>query len=376
MSRRTVRTPSLKKRVVVPVLGGLAATALVATSNFAGAAPADSPSGADQSMTTAFTEAAEEYQVPRDLLVAVGYGESRLKDHDGKPSHAGGYGVMHLVSNPGHTTLKEAAKLTGEPAADLRADTGTNIQGAAAVLRDYADTLGLDATERQDVDNWYATVARYGGAKDDTTARLYADTVYELLSDGIKAGAQAGEKITVKPREVSPDRGELAKVEPHGAGTKSEDYPPAAWVPADSSNYTSGRTAAISAVVVHVTQGSYAGTISWFQNPEADVSAHYVIRSEDGDVTQMVRDADTGWHARSGNPYSVGLEHEGFVDDPAWFTDAMYRSSAELTKHLADKHGIPKNRDHIVGHNEVPGNDHSDPGPNWDWDFYMSLVNG
>jgi len=24
----------------------------------------------------------------------------------------------------------------------------------------------------------------------------------------------------------------------------------------------------------------------------------------------------------------------------------------------------------------VPGNDHTDPGPYWDWDYYMSLVTG
>ncbi|PGH46646.1 N-acetylmuramoyl-L-alanine amidase, partial [Streptomyces sp. Ru87] len=55
---------------------------------------------------------------------------------------------------------------------------------------------------------------------------------------------------------------------------------------------------------------------------------------------------------------------------------AMYRSSAALTKHLCDTHGIPKDRQHIVGHSEVPGNDHTDPGANWDWDHYMALVNG
>lgn len=29
-----------------------------------------------------------------------------------------------------------------------------------------------------------------------------------------------------------------------------------------------------------------------------------------------------------------------------------------------------------MGHSEVPGNDHTDPGPYWDWDYYMSLVTG
>ncbi|MGX1025842.1 hypothetical protein RKD38_000523 [Streptomyces ambofaciens] len=47
-------------------------------------------------------------------------------------------------------------------------------------------------------------------------------------------------------------------------------------------------------------------------------------------------------NARSVNPYSVGVEHEGYADDPAWSTDAVSRSSAALTRHLTDKYGIPK----------------------------------
>ncbi len=101
-----------------------------------------------------------------------------------------------------------------------------------------------------------------------------------------------------------------------------------------------------------------------------------MIRSSDGEVTQTVRDKDTAWHARSANASSVGIEHEGWVDEPAWFTDAMYRSSAALTSHLSAKFGIPKDRAHIVGHVEVPGNDHTDPGPHWDWNYYMELIGG
>jgi hypothetical protein len=62
------------------------------------------------------------------------------------------------------------------------------------------------------------------------------------------------------------------------------------------------------------------------------VSSHYVVRSSDGQITQMVAEKDTAWHARSANPYSIGIEHEGYVDQPSWFTDAMYRSSAALTR--------------------------------------------
>ncbi|MGW0238936.1 N-acetylmuramoyl-L-alanine amidase, partial [Streptomyces sp. NPDC002996] len=342
-----------------------------------------SPNGGS-AMHSAFAAAAEEFDVPRDLLVAVGYGETHLDGHAGKPSFAGGYGVMHLVSNPEHRTLEQAAELTGLSAAELKRGTAANIRGGAAVLRAYADGLGLDAAERDDIDEWYPAVAEYGGSGQAPTARLYTDTVYGFLAQGIGRQVPGGERITVKPRQVDPERGAYEDVRPLGASTgdgadaeagiQSTDYGPAHWVPAHPNNYEPGRAARIDKVVVHVTQGSYAGAISWFQNGTSEASSHYVIRSSDGDVTQMVRDVDTAYHARSANASSIGIEHEGWVTDPSWFTDAMYRSSAALTRHLCDRHGIPKTRANILGHNELAGNDHTDPGPHWNWDYYMQLV--
>ncbi|RMI30258.1 N-acetylmuramoyl-L-alanine amidase [Streptomyces triticirhizae] len=368
--RRSVfRRSAPHRRHGTLALAGVTLAGLLAAAQPAMADPAE----AADPINAAFADAADAYQVPRDLLVAVGYGETRLDDHDGAPSHARGYGVMHLVDNPTHRTLDAAAEATGLDAAELRSDTAANIEGGAAVLRAYADELGLTAEERADLDAWYPVVARYGGAEQDATARLYADTVYDLLGDGLSAVVDGGETVTVDPVTVNPERGDYASAD---VGVLSEDYPPALWAPAHSANYSTGRTQAIDTVVIHVTQGSYAGSISWFQNPASQVSAHYTIRSSDGEVTQSVRDRDTAWHARGGNAYSIGIEHEGWVDEPSWFTDAMYRSSAALTRHLAAKHGIPLNRQHIVGHVEVPGNDHTDPGPHWDWDYYMELVGG
>lgn len=349
------------------LLAALTATVLAATGT-----PALAATDTGHPMDRAFERAAEEFDVPRDLLAAVGYGETRLDGHAGRPSQANGFGVMHLVSNPAHHTLERAAALTGEPLAALRSETGANVLGGAAVLRGYADTLGLGARDRADLDAWYPAVARYSGT-DGPAAALYADTVYTFLADGLDAVTPDGERITVTGRPVSPHKDGIGAAD---TGARSTDYPAALWVPADPNNYATGRTAAIDKVVIHVTQGSYAGSISWFQDPVSVVSAHYVVRSSDGQITQMVRDADTAYHARSANASALGIEHEGFIDDPSWFTDSMYRSSAALTAHLCDRYGIPKDRAHIIGHSEAPGNDHTDPGPYWDWNRYMELVGG
>lgn len=158
------------------------------------------------------------------------------------------------------------------------------------------------------------------------------------------------------------------------------DYPLAEWQPSSAFNYTpSSRptTYPVDHVVVHVTQETYADTLAIFRNPEKQVSAHYVVRSSDGHVAQCVREADVAWHAGNWdyNTRSIGIEHEGWVDRPEYFTNALYEESARLTAAICTRYGIPRDRAHIIAHHEVPGSDHTDPGPLWDWTRYIRLVN-
>ncbi|MGW6054908.1 N-acetylmuramoyl-L-alanine amidase [Streptomyces sp. NPDC055189] len=164
------------------------------------------------------------------------------------------------------------------------------------------------------------------------------------------------------------------------AGARAVDYPLAEWVPASTSNYTAANRPAtypVDYVIVHVTQETYADTLAIFQNSAKKVSAHYVVRSKDGRIAQCVRERNVGWHAGNWdyNTRSIGIEHEGWVDQPEYFTDAMYEQSALLTAAICDKYDIPKDRKHILGHVEVPGANHTDPGPHWDWTRYIRLVN-
>lgn len=176
----------------------------------------------------------------------------------------------------------------------------------------------------------------------------------------------------------------------------STDYGPAIWNPAASCNYNVGRGGtAISAVVIHDMEGSYAASIAWFQNCSSVVSAHYCLRSSDGQITQMVLEADKAWHVGSENGYTIGLEHEGYVAQTGWYTTAMYTSSAALVRDIcASGYGINPLRTYdgpscsgstssclqgscikIKGHQMYPNQTHTDPGPNWDWYTYYTLVN-
>jgi len=155
-----------------------------------------------------------------------------------------------------------------------------------------------------------------------------------------------------------------------------EDPIASRFVPASTSNYrvATGRT--IERIVIHITDGGprSAGTISWFRDPAAKASAHYVI-GQDGEVVQMVRHADVAWHAHKANGDSIGIEHVANTRglQP---TTAQYEASARLVGWLCDHYGIPIDRDHILGHSEADSKtSHSDcPNAVWDWDRYLPLV--
>lgn len=156
------------------------------------------------------------------------------------------------------------------------------------------------------------------------------------------------------------------------------DHAGAEWVAASSANWRRADRPddyTVDMVIIHVVQGSFRTALKVFKDPAHQAATHYVVR-KDGHVAQMIRELDVAYQAgnRAYNERSVGIEHEGFVDRPEDFTDAMYRSSARLTAGICERYGIPVDRKHIIGHVEVPGTDHTDPGPHWDWDRYMKLV--
>ncbi|WP_329042499.1 N-acetylmuramoyl-L-alanine amidase [Streptomyces sp. NBC_00178] len=170
-----------------------------------------------------------------------------------------------------------------------------------------------------------------------------------------------------------------ASVRAGAVPTAAADYPQAQWFPASPANRTSANRPSdhrVDRVVIHVAQQAFTETVGIFAGPASHVSAHYVVRSGDGFVAQCVRERDIAWHAGNWdyNTRSIGIEHEGWVDRPSYFTQVMYERSAHLTADICDRYGLPRDRAHVIGHHEVPGSDHTDPGADWDWERYMRLV--
>ncbi len=359
--------------------GSHAATDPSSDPNVASDAPVLQPSGP---LADVFAQAAADYGIPADILLAIGYEESHFEQQAAPPSgndaEDGGYGVMHLVERADNDSLAQAAKLIGEQPDTLKTDAKANIRGAAALMQALMQQQSINLTAADGLEAWRPVVVAYSEAIHPGVADLYSRDIYTLLAKGVEQTTTSGESLTIPAHDLNVD-----SIAPDKAAPNSDDYGPAHWVAASSSNYTAANRPYdlnIDRIVIHDTEGSYASAISWFQNPSSQVSAHYVIRSSDGDVTQMVHNHDIAWHAGnwSYNQRAIGIEHEGYMNDPSWYTEAMYQSSAALVRNLTDRYGIPRDRLHIISHKEIPNqvHPHVDPGPNWQYTHYMALVRG
>jgi len=212
---------------------------------------------------------------------------------------------------------------------------------------------------------------------------LFGKSNYNVLSSPI---------VTVSGNTINDGQGDIYKSLGSTPATQSiPDYSGAIWNAAASCNYST-RSQAVTAVVIHDVEGTYASCISWFQNCSAQVSAHYVVRSSDGQITQMVLEANKAWHVGSENGYTIGIEHEGYQAQTGWYTTAMYQSSANLVKDICNSgYGINPTTCYngvacsgtclkpatykIKGHQMYPNQTHDDPGPNWNWGLYYNLIN-
>lgn len=415
-----------------------AATAL-ATTGPVSAAPAAAGTGDRQQQ---YAAAADEYGVPQSVLLGVSYLESRWDTHPGQPSTSGGYGPMHLTdaeqvaSTPSSAhvdenedprgddsrpltldpavaaapagdvlpqaslqTVDAAATLTGIPVETLRTDAAANIRGGAALLASYQKALGGPVGAGSDPAAWYGAVARYSGADTEDAAAAFADEVYDQLGQGASRTTDDGQRVTLAATAVTPDQSGL-----HRLGLRRAERPDGLecpvrlaceWIPApyeqygpdpgDYGNHDLGARPAqqkIEYIVIHDTEGYFGPSVDLVKDPTY-LGWHYTLRSVDGYVAQHIKAKDVGWHA--GNWYvnakSIGIEHEGFAGHGTWYTEAMYRASAKLVRHLALRLQIPLDRQHIIGHDNVPGilpgnvaGMHWDPGPYWDWSHYFDLM--
>ena len=108
------------------------------------------------------------------------------------------------------------------------------------------------------------------------------------------------------------------------------------------------------------------------------VSAHLVIY-RNGQVKQYVSFLDRAWHAGESmlngvsncNDFSIGIELEGWVDDPCGYTKKQYDSLKKVLALLKFSYKIPV--ENIVGHQDIAPQRKQDPGVFFDWSILAHL---
>lgn len=361
-------------------------------------------------------------RVPKGILEAVAYTQTRIRHIDprkeqsscvGIPLPTGVMGLFEDGKNYFRSNFDLVQKISGYKPEDLRNDPKKQILAYAKTYQALLDKFHIVSDNIQDhipvlialselptaslledfaMDSYIYAVLSIWLSEDFAKEMLYEPQSvdlqdifgqnYFILSASYVRASE--EKIQAGNWIYNPYLSAAHK-------TQSADYPPAIWNPT-TCNYSSRNGTAITHYTIHTVQGTYSGCISWFKNCSAKASAHYVIRSSDGQVTQMVSESNKAWHVGSENPYTIGTEHEGYVSDPVWYTTAMYNSSADLARDIVNSgYGISGLRTYdkepssglvptgacikIKGHQHYPNQSHTDPGIHWNWALFYTLVN-
>lgn len=135
------------------------------------------------------------------------------------------------------------------------------------------------------------------------------------------------------------------------------------------------RALPISMIVLHYTgMESAAAAIDRLRDPEAKVSAHYLI-DEDGTILRLVAEEHRAWHAGRShwrgitdvNSASVGIElvNPGHAFGYRPFTPEQMDVLIPLVAAIKDRYGIT--RGNVVGHSDIAPARKEDPGELFHW---------
>ncbi|HEX8538822.1 MAG TPA: N-acetylmuramoyl-L-alanine amidase, partial [Cystobacter sp.] len=275
--------------------------------------------------------------------------------------------------------LEEGAKLAGVTVEQAKKDARSNVRAAAALLSKRAEALQLDRTQAA---KWAPAVAEVSGIENEEGRRSFVhNEVFRVARLGLgtlsKEWAASGQGVAVE---------ELGQQSQALAGP---DYAPAIWRPSPNFN---ARPMGVKMVVIHTCESGYSGCWSWLTNTSSGVSAHYVVREDGGEISQLVRDGSRAWHigatyqcsnnsnmecglnGKSSNDFTIGIEHGGYASQKTW-PAAQIDASARLLCDMTRDHGIPRDRYHVVGHGQLQPYNRTDPGANWPWADYLNRAN-
>lgn len=130
-------------------------------------------------------------------------------------------------------------------------------------------------------------------------------------------------------------------------------------------NYSSRNGIKIDRIVIHhnSTTNKNVALATWLQSGAAQTSAHYEVTPTE--IIGCVSESDAAWHCggtggydvpKMANPNqrSIGIENLNSTGAPSWQIDPRTKANlAKLVKDICNRYGIPCDRAHVLGHNEV-----------------------
>lgn len=134
--------------------------------------------------------------------------------------------------------------------------------------------------------------------------------------------------------------------------------------------------------MIHETAGAYLGAIGWLCDPDSQASAHFVLREDGGQATQLVALHEKAWTQGAYNSRAISIElattsQRGFASvhqlDVAARMAGWLLRQYRLPPRWARK-GIGRG---LCFHGELgeAGGGHPQCGPNrWGWDHFLERV--
>ncbi|HEU0032046.1 MAG TPA: peptidoglycan recognition family protein [Kofleriaceae bacterium] len=363
-----------------------------------GACTASAPSApASGPVARTLQAAADEAGVPGDLLTAIAIEERGIRLPALRTPHDDGFpfaGMLELRRGR-LDTLALGARLVGASEQALQQDTELATRAGAHVVAQ----LGATA----DPATWRPALEALSGM-DDAMAHDYASRVLRLLREGGEGRGRDGELVKVAPHpEIDPSEAIESRL------VAPVDYPGAIPIPTSCANTkcTVGRPLgndSVDKIVIHDTECDWDVAVATLQN-DGGKSVHYIIDFDGSRVGQFRAETDTTYHAGNFfyNETSIGIEHVGVAADPAGYSAELYATSRALVQDIRSRWNIPLDRQHIVGHYQIPdgsriaedspacadtldacensanfggANNHRDPGYYWQWCQYMQKLGG
>jgi N-acetyl-anhydromuramyl-L-alanine amidase AmpD len=349
--------------------------------------------------------AAERNGVPAELMLAIGAVEGglllprvRIMRLDDEVPVAGVLELRHGRFD----SLARGAALVDRSEMALRTDTDLGTEAGARVLAELGQRTGAS---RHDLASWQAAIEELSGMPGEQQRLAYAAEVIGVLQHGGVFPAREGESVYIAEHpELEAPSPEVFRQAANG----TPDFPGATWFTTScTSKCTIGRpdgNASVDTILIHDTEGGWNASVATLQN-DSGKSVHYIIDADGVRVGQFRPETDTTWHAGNFfyNKHSVGIEHVGFVADKNGYKTALYQKSVELVKSIRSRWNVPLDRQHIVGHYQVPdgpvigetsppcsdhltvcegspsyggASNHTDPGIYWQWCQYMDMLGG